>query len=251
MKKIINKFYEVEIKNTLAIILIKKDVFELLTTIQDSDLLINTLKSLQSDPKVKALLFVNTPECYGEKAYDNFVKEIMLVFDENEDCGMPDFWDKNVRFREIHILNRFANFLANYNKLVFMALSGSVVTPFFGASLATDIRYATPEMFFSLAHNKYGLHPSGGLPYFLTQQLGYNKAIEVMFSEKISAKKALELGLINKIVSTENFLELVIKDIEKITQFRSCTLLRTKLLSKYAHKSLSDYFAYEGGKLNL
>ena len=75
--------------------------------------------------------------------------------------------------------------------------------------------------------------------------------MELMFSEKISAKEALELGLINKIVPSENFLELVIKDIEKITQLRSCTLLRTKLLSKYAHNSLSDYFAYEASKLNL
>jgi len=251
MKKIINHFYEIEIKDSLAIILIKKDVFELLTTIDDSNLLINTLKSLQSDSNVKALLFANTPGCYGEKSYDNFVKEIMLLFDENDDCGLPDFWDKNVRFREIHILNRFVNFLANYNKLVFMALSGSVVTPFFGASLATDIRYATPEMYFSLAHNKHGLHPSGGLPYFLTQQLGYNKAIELMFSAKISAKEALELGLINKIIPGENFLELVIKEIEKIIQFRSCTLLRTKLLSKYARNSLPNYFLYEGSKLNL
>ena len=251
MEKIINKFYEIEIKNNLVIILIKKDVFELLTTVHDSDLLINTLKSFQSNTKIKALVFVNTPECYGEKVYDHFVKEIMLSFEEEDDCGMPDFWDKNVRFREIHILNRFVSFLANYNKLVFMAISGSVVTPFFGASLATDIRYATPGTYFSLAHNKYGLHPSGGLPYFLTQQLGYNKAMELMLSEKISAKKALELGLINKIVPSEIFLELVIKEIEKITQYRSCTLLRTKLLSKYAHNSLSDYFAYEGSKLNL
>jgi len=151
----------------------------------------------------------------------------------------------------LNILNRFVNYLSNYNKLCFTVLSGGIVTPFFGISMATDIRYATPEMYFSLAHNKYGLHPSGGLPYFLIHRLGYNKAIELMFSERITAEEALELGLINKIVPKENLLDFVINDIEKITKLSSCTLRRTKQLSAYVRNSLSDYFTYESSLLNL
>jgi len=251
MEKIINDFYEVEVNDSLAIIFIKKDVFRLITTGRDSELLLKTLDILQFDPKIKALLFLNTPDCYGEKVYDSFLKEIMLSFKESNDSEVSSFCEKNAKFREINILNRFVKYLANYKKLCFTVLSGSIVTPFFGASLATDIRYATPEMFFSFAHNKYGLHPSGGLPYFLTHQLGYNKAMEIMFSEKISSKEALVLGLINKIVSSGNLLDFVINDIEKITQFSSCTLRRTKQLSAYVRNSLSDYFTYEGSLLNL
>ena len=251
MEKIINDFYEVEVNDSLAIIFIKKDVFRLITTGRDSELLLKTLDILQFDPKIKALLFLNNPECYGEKVYDSFLKEFMLSSKENSDFEKSSFCDDQVRLREINTLNRFVRYLAKYKKLCFTVLSGSIVTPFFGASLATDIRYATPEMFFSLAHNKYGLHPSGGLPYFLTHQLGYNKALEIIFSEKITSKEALELGLINKIVPRENLLEFIINEIEKITQFRSCTLRRTKQLSAYVHNSLSDYFKYEGSLLNL
>ncbi|RLD76394.1 MAG: hypothetical protein DRJ10_13645 [Bacteroidetes bacterium] len=251
MEKIINDFYEVEVNDSLAIIFIKKDVFRLLTTGTESELLLNTLDILQFDPKIKALLFLNTPECYGEKIYDSFLKEIMLFNKESKDIEIPAFCNDMARHREINILNRFVQYLANYKKLCFTVLSGSIVTPFIGASLATDIRYATPEMFFSFAHNKYGLHPSGGLPYFLTHQLGYNKALEIIFSEKITSKEALKLGLINKIVPRENLVEFIINKIEKITQFRSCTLRRTKQLSAYAHNSLSDYFTYEGSLLNL
>ena len=223
----------------------------MLTTSRDSELLLNTLNTLQFDPKIKALLFLNIPECYGEKVYDSFLKENMLSFEERDDFELPSFCDDKVRLREINILNRFVLYLANLKKLCFTVLSGGIVTPFFGASLATDIRYATPEMFFSFAHNKYGLHPSGGLPYFLTHQLGYNKAMEMIFSEKISSKEALELGLINKIVPRENLLEFTINKIEKITQFSSCTIRRTKRLSAYVRNSLSDYFTYEGSLLNL
>ncbi len=106
-------------------------------------------------------------------------------------------------------------------------------------------------MYYSIAHNKYGLHPSGALPYFLITQLGYNRAMKIMFSENISAQEALNLGLINKIVSAENMLDEVLSDIKKITQFRSCTLRRTKQLSSYVRESLSDYFTYEETLLNL
>ena len=235
--------FEVEVRDRVAIVLIKEDVFKLITT--HHELLFDSLNSFESDNQIKAVLFLNTSECYGEKVYESFLKENMLPFNELEGFEMTDFCNKNVRFRELNILNRFIRYLVNYKKLCFTVLSGSVVTPFFGASLSTDIRYATPEMYYSLAHNKYGLHPSGALPYFLITQLGYNRAMEIMFSEKVSAQEALNLGLINKIVSGKKVLDLVLSDIKKITQNCSCTLRRTKQLSSFVYESLSGYFEYE------
>ncbi len=249
MKNTINNMFEVEVRDKVAIVLIKEDVFKLITTYHES--LFDSLNSFESDNQIKAVLFQNTPECYGEKVYESFLKENMVPFNKLEDFELPNFCNKNVRFRELNVLNRFIKYLVNYKKLCFTVLSGSVVTPFFGASLSTDIRYATPEMYYSLAHNKYGLHPSGALPYFLITQLGYNRAMKIMFSENISAQEALNLGLINKIVSAENMLDEVLSDIKKITQFRSCTLRRTKQLSSYVRESLSDYFTYEETLLNL
>jgi len=164
---------------------------------------------------------------------------------------LPKLANRNKRFREINVLNRFVDYIANYNKLCFCALTGDIVTPFIGIALATDIRYATPEMNFSLAHNKYGLHPSGALPFFLVQQVGYSKALELILSENITAEQALELGLIKDIIPTENLLDRVIVDIEKITKHRSYTLRKTKMLSAYTRNSLSDYFTYEETLLNL
>lgn len=241
--------FEVEVRDKVAVVLIKKDVFKLLTT--EHELLFNSLNSFESDNQIKAVLFLNTPESFGEEVYENFLKENMLPFKEENDFELPNFCNKNVRFRELNILDRLIKYLVNYKKLCFTVLSGSIVTPFFGASLSIDIRYATPEMYYSLAHNKYGLHPSGALPYFLITQLGYNRSMEIMLSDKVTAQEALNLGLINKIISGENVLDLVLSDIKKITQNRSCTLRRTKQLSSFVRESLSDYFTYEGTLLNL
>ncbi len=245
MENLTTNFYEVTLRDELAIILFKNDVFELLCNRSNSDSLFEILNNIGGDHKIKALLFSNEPECFGEKAYDKFLNKIMFSETKSKDSESSNFADRNLRIKEIIVLNRFVEYISNYKKLCFTVLRGNIVTPFFGLSLATDIRYATPETYFSLAHNKYGLHPSGGLPYFLVHQLGHNKAIELMLSETISSKEALELGLINKIIPKDNFLNIAIDHIKKITKFKNSVLNSTKRLSSNARNSLSDYLSFE------
>ena len=245
MENLTTNFYEVTLRDELAIILFKNDVFELLCNRNNSDSFFEILDNLGEIHKIKALVFSNEPECLGEEAYDKFLSKIMFHEIKSKDSESSNFDDRNLRNKEIIVLNRFVEYISNYKKLCFSVLRGSIVTPFFGLSLATDIRYATPETYFSLAHNKYGLHPSGGLPYFLVHQLGHNKAIELMFSETISSKEALELGLINKIIPKDNFLDVVVDDIKKITKLNNSVLNSTKRLSSYTRNSLSDYLEYE------
>ncbi len=243
--------YEIDVIDSLVTITIKQDVFELFTNRTKSDLLLESLNKFKANSKIKALLFLNTPGCYGERVYETFLNDIISSESKSNNFEKINFCDRVVRFREIYTLNRFVQYVANYNKLCFTMLSGNIVTPFFGISLATDIRFATPETSFLLDHLKYGLHPSGGLPYFLTKQLGYNRALELMLQESISAKQALELGIINKIVSNENALEIVVKEIKRLTKFKSCSLRTTKSLATFAHNSLSDYFEREASILNF
>jgi len=245
MENLTTNFYEVTLRDEIAIILFKNDVFDLLCNRDNSDLFFEILENLRKDDRIKALVFSNEPECLGEKAYDKFLNKIMFHELKSKNLESSNFDDKNLRIKEIIILNRFVEYISNYRKLCFTALRGSIVTPFFGLSLATDIRYVTPETYFSLAHNKYGLHPSGGLSYFLVHQLGYNKAIELMFSETVSSKEALELGLINKIIPEDNFLDVVIDHIKKITRLNNSVLLSTKRLSSLTRSSLSDYLKFE------
>jgi len=245
MKNLITNFYEVTLSDELAIIHIKNDVFELLCNRNNSDSLFEILNNLERNQKIKALLFTNKPECLGDKIYDAFLRKIMFEETKSNYSETTNFAERKIRIKEIITLNRFVKYIKEYNKLSFTALRGGIVTPFFGLTLATDIRYLTPEAYFSLAHNKHGLHPSGGLPYFLGNQLGHNKAIELLFSEKVTATEALELGLINKVLPENDFLENVINEIKMITRFNESVLNSTKMLTSNVINTLSNYFDYE------
>lgn len=247
----INNTYEISIIDRLAVIKIKENAFGLLSDPFESDTFIESLDKIQYDPHIKSVLFLNQPDCFGEDVYDEFIKKMMISFDESERFDTPNFCDKFMRFKEMNILIRFVKYLSQFNKFCFTLLSGGIVTPFFGASMALDIRYATPDMYFSLSHIKYGLHPSGGLPYFLVHQLGYNKAMELLLQDKISAKEALELGLINRIIKSDNPIDEIINEVQDLTSIRSCTLRRTKQLAAFTRDTLDDYFMYESSLLNL
>lgn len=245
MENLTTIFYEVTFIDELAIIHFKSDVFELLCNRNNSDSFFETLDNLERNHKIKALLYTNEPECFGEKVYDKFLNKIMFEETISNDAESSNFDDRELRIREIITLNRFVKYIKDYKKLSFTALRGSIVTPFFGLTLATDMRYLTPEAYFSLAHNKHGLHPSGGLPYFLVNQLGHNKTIELLFSEKVTAVEALELGLINKIIPEDNFLDKVINEIKMITRFNESVLNSTRKLTSIVQNSLSEYLDFE------
>ena len=137
MEKITNHYFEIEQKDCFAILFFKNDIFNLLTSGNEIEILFETLKSIKSDSNIKALLFMNSHDCYGEKVYDTFLKEIMSPKTGNDNTNdTPNFCNQNVRFKEINFLNRFVSFIADFNKICVIILSGGIVTPFFGATLA-------------------------------------------------------------------------------------------------------------------
>ncbi len=102
-----------------------------------------------------------------------------------------------------------------------------------------------------MAHNKYGLHPSGGLPFFLSNSLSHSMAMEFQMKEHFTADEAYELGLINKILPEINFIINLIRETEKFATFKHYTIQQTKRLTNFCRKSLFDYFNYEAEIINL
>jgi enoyl-CoA hydratase/carnithine racemase len=234
-----------------VIIRFRQKVFEFIINLDESDTLVEFIRRTQYDNNVKALLFINEPDSINDKEYDNFLKSVLSEEQCKGDYEVPDIHGKNIRFKEINILNKIVKEIVNYNKLCFVGITGTVVTSFFGAALAADIRYASENAVFSMAHNKYGLHPSGGLPFFLSQALGHQKAMEIQLSERISAHEAYKLGIINKLFPEKNFTERCIKEIKKFTRIKGCTIRNTKRLTNFNRSLINDYFDFEAGLLNL
>jgi enoyl-CoA hydratase/carnithine racemase len=252
MGKIIdNLYFEASIQDNLAIISFKSEAFELITSIADSQVMMDFIREAEINASVKGLLLLNEPHCLGEQAYDQFIRSILLEDDSLENKDVPTFLQKNKRFRQINILNRFIKFLSGYHKLVIAGICYTVVTPFMGVALVADIRLASPYGVFSLAHRKYGLHPSGAIPFFLTHYLGHSKSIEIQLSDKIYAEEAFRLGLINQILPADNFSENCMRYIQPyLANYRS-TLSMTKRLNNFKHRGLQDYQEHESSLMNL
>ena len=244
-------FYDVYVQDEIAILLIKDKVFDFITDVQMSDRLIDFIRQIDHNPDIKAFVYLNDRESFTEENYERFIKRILKNDHVGRDCDPPSYAERNVRFREINVLNNIIKTIAGLQKLVIAGLNGTIVTPFFGASLVADFRYASEDAVFSMIHNKYGLHPSGGLPFFLSSYLHHSKALEIQMTDRFDVNHAKELGLITKILPLENFMEQLIQEVRDFTGIKYCSLRDTKRLTNFYRKSLADYFDFEAELLNL
>jgi len=251
MENINRTSFETSIEDNVAIITIKEGVFHLVTDINESNLFISFIKETESTPDIKALFIVNKEGYFSADEYHEFITRIMGPQAECNDNSPPKFEHKDIRFREINILNKIIKVLSEYRKLCFSGINGDIVTPFIGAVLSMDIRYATEGTRFVMAHNRYGLHPSGALPFFLSQYIHHSRALEVQFRDEFSVDEALQLGLVNKIFPVENFQKRCLHEIQHFIRCENSTISVTKRLTNYTMKALSDYFMYEASLLNL
>jgi 2-(1,2-epoxy-1,2-dihydrophenyl)acetyl-CoA isomerase len=72
-------------------------------------------------------------------------------------------------------------------------------------ALAGDYIVAAEQAYFLQAFRQVGIAPDGGTAYILTKAIGRVRAMEMMLlGEKISAAKALEWGLINRVTANDD-----------------------------------------------
>ena len=73
--------------------------------------------------------------------------------------------------------------------------------------LGMDIRIASEEAFFAIQEPRWGLFPAGGSTVRLSRQIPYCKAMEILLTgEKIDAKEAHRIGLVNYVVPPEELM---------------------------------------------
>jgi len=95
-----------------------------------------------------------------------------------------------------------------YNgKPIICAINGRVMGDGVAYSLCSDYRIAVRDCFFMMPEIKSGIFPGAGTIVLMTKIIGipWTKKI-LMFAEKISAEKALEIGLIDQIVDDQDLL---------------------------------------------
>ena len=235
------------LKENIGIIKIKKNVFEIVTDISESSELFSVLDHAVQDSTIESLLIINEPACLSEEEYDQYLSKILShEVDETQEKKVTDIGASILRARQINILNHFIVTMFEFKKPTAVGLCGSVVTPFFGISLAHDFRFAAENMVFSLSHLKYGLHPSGALPFFLPKFIGLAKAPDILMKGgTINAEEALRLNLINEIFPVIDFEDQCIREFRKICEKKSSVLSWTKRLLNNYGDDLKNYIDWE------
>jgi len=88
------------------------------------------------------------------------------------------------------------------------AINGHARAGGFDLMLASELRVAVAHASFALEEVAIGLYPTGNATVLLPRQIGWVNAHELLLTAKpIPAERALEIGLVNRIVPAESLLE--------------------------------------------
>ncbi len=92
------------------------------------------------------------------------------------------------------------------DKPVVAAVNGPAVGIGLSLALAADLIVAKESAYFLLAFVNIGLVPDGGSSLFVPSRVGFARASEMaLLGERLPAPKALEWGLINRVIADEEF----------------------------------------------
>ena len=100
--------------------------------------------------------------------------------------------------------------IANLDRPVIASINGGAIGLGLELALACDIRIATERSHFGLPQIKTGFIPWDGGTQRLSRIVGRGKALEMILTgELIDAEEAVRIGLVNKIVRSENLMTVV------------------------------------------
>jgi len=188
----------------------------------------------------------------GEELYDalrdiNFKSEIRAVVIKGAGKGFCGGGD----VKEMYAAKNKPNFLRDLSraihkciiemrkmeKPIIAAVNGAAFGVGLSLALGSDIIIAVKEAKFGTAFIGIGLAPGCGTQFF-TQIVGYQKACEYMLTSKtFSAEEAKQLGIVNKVVDSNELDEAVEEFIMKFNKLPPIAVGKAKML---INKSLDN-----------
>ena len=96
--------------------------------------------------------------------------------------------------------------LTRMNAPVIAAVNGTAAGAGFSLAVAADLVVSVDSAKYMMAYTNAGLSPDGSSTYFLPRRIGDRRARELMITNRmLSATEALDWGLINQVVSEDEF----------------------------------------------
>ena len=162
--------------------------------IATKDVLLVTLRQVAEDPTVRCVVLTGTGRafCVGQ----DLKEHIALLSDRDE-----SLWSTV----EKHY-NPIIELLSGMNKPVIAAINGVAAGAGASFAFAADLRIIVDTGGFNLAFAGIALSCDSGASWTLPRLIGTARAKELlMFPRTVPATEALELGMVNRVVSAEEF----------------------------------------------
>jgi enoyl-CoA hydratase/carnithine racemase len=210
------KFNRVENNNSFSIPMLKEWFYYL----QDAE----------KDDNVKGLIITGNGKvfCSGGDIKD-------MVDGNLSGWKMKDFLTDNV--------HKIANYMENFPKPTLAAINGAAMGAGLDMALMCDFRIASEKAFFAETYIKLGLVAGDGGAYLLPRIIGLPRALEMLLTgEIVNPEKALQWGLINKIVEQDKLIEESKEYLFKVTKWpKEAVSLMKKLVYNSFKQSFKDH----------
>lgn len=196
---------KVTLKDKVALLTISRPKFLNALNKQTIQELSDILQSLASDDQVRVLIITGE----GEKSF-------VAGADIKEFIHFNQTQGKQLSKQGQELL---FNRIEQYSKPIIAAINGFALGGGLELALSCHIRFASENAKLSLPELSLGLIPGYGGTQRLMQIIGKGRALEMMLSSAmISAEKACDYGLVNRVVLPENLLEECYNLARKISQ---------------------------------
>jgi 2-(1,2-epoxy-1,2-dihydrophenyl)acetyl-CoA isomerase len=137
--------------------------------------------------------------------------------------------------------------MAHMSKPVITAVNGAAAGAGFSLALAGDLVLAADCARFTVAYTAIGLAPDGSSTFTLPRLVGPKRAFELIHTNRaLSANEAKELGLVNEVFPTAQFIERAREYAVRVAQGPTAALgYAKKLLTLSAQNSLETQMEHE------
>ena len=185
-----------EIRDRVATITLNRPKAKNALTMEMKEALYLLLRDLEEDPDVGCFLLTGAGDCFSAGGDTKRMQRE----------GKPPVME--VRQRQLRWEHELPRMLHRSTKPTIAALPGAAAGAACSIALACDLRIAADNAFLVTSFARLGLSGDYGGTWFLTQLVGPAKAREIYFTaDRVDAASCFELGLFNRVVSSESLPE--------------------------------------------
>lgn len=166
-----------------------------------------------------------------------------------------DLSEPNNEFNDGHAVEDMLNLeykpgimqIADSRKPWVCAVNGACAGVGYSYAMACDMVMMADNAFLYQPFSAIGLVPDGGSTWLIPAAVGHKRAFELMaLGEKLTAEKALEWGMINRVVPADSLQDDALALAQDLAERSPLALRHTKAALRYATEhSLSESITYE------